>query len=73
MENMSNLDGKQSKETHLVSLFIDKSECCALILLEFNIFCKKYEAKSKTNPSLTTYIEYKIMILVRVDFIVLLS
>ena len=34
-----NLDDKNSKETHWVLLFIDKS---TLILLELNIFLKKY-------------------------------
>ena len=41
-----------------------------LILLELNIFLKKY---SKINQLLTIYLEYKILNLLCVDFVVLLS
>ena len=41
---------------------------CTLILLESNIFHKIYKIKSKINPSLTTYLEYNLIILLRVDF-----
>ena len=44
-----------------------------LILLELNIFLKKYLAKSKVNQLITIYLEYKIMNLLYVGFIVLLS
>ena len=33
-----------------------------LILLEMNIFLKKYYTKSKINQSITTYLEYNLMI-----------
>ena len=43
------------------------------ILLELNIFLKKYKAKSKINQLLTIYLEYKMMNLLCLEFIVLLS
>ena len=45
----------------------------ALILLKLNIFHKKYEAKSKTNPSRTAYSEYKMTTELCVYFTVSLS
>ena len=42
------------------------------IILELNIFRKKFEARSKINLSFTTYLEYKMMILLCLDFVVLL-
>ena len=44
-----------------------------LILLGLNIFHKKYLKKYSTYLSLTIYLEYKMMTLLRVDFILLLS
>ena len=44
-----------------------------LIPFEMNIFHKKYELKSKINQLLAIYLEYKIMNLLSVDFIVSLS
>ena len=70
---MKNLDDKKIKRTHWFLLFIDKIQLCTLILLEINIFHKKYQAKAKINLSLKIYLEYKIMILFCVDFIVFLS
>ena len=46
---------------------------CTLILLELNIFRKKYYRKSKGNPPFATYLEYKLMILLCGIFIVSLS
>ena len=46
---------------------------CTFILLELNIFLKKYYAKSGITLSLTIYIECKMTILLRVDFAVSLS
>ena len=40
---MINLDEKQNKRTHWVLLFIDR--CTAVILLESNMFLKKYQTK----------------------------
>ena len=40
---------------------------CSLILLELNIFRNNYETKAKTNQS---YLEYNLMILLCVDFVV---
>ena len=37
-----NLDDKNSKGAHWVSLFINRNEPYSLILLELNIFLKKY-------------------------------
>ena len=52
-----------------MSLFIDRN-AVVYFLLESNIFFKMHQAKSKINPSLTTYLEYNLMILFCVDFIV---
>ena len=54
-----------------MSLFIDRN-AVVYFLLESNIFFKMHQAKSKINPSLTTYLEYN-MILFCVDFIVSLQ
>ena len=40
------------------------------VLLELNIFLKKYETKSEINQLLRIYLEYKTMNLLCVDFIV---
>ena len=44
-----------------------------LILLGLNIFHKNYWAKSKINQTLRTYLEYNMLTLLCVDFIVWLS
>ena len=43
------------------------------ILLELNIFFKQHQAQSKLNELLAIHLEYKIMVLLCVDFIVWLS
>ena len=52
---------------------LTKIQLYTLILLELNIFHKKYETKSEIKQLLTIYLEYKIMNLLCVDFIVSLS
>ena len=37
-----NLDDKNSKRTHWVSLFVKKRQLYTLILMKLNIFLKKY-------------------------------
>ena len=53
--------------------FFTEIQPCTLILLELNIFLKKYSTKSKINQSLTTYLEQNVMVLSCVDLAVLLS
>ena len=49
-----NLDDKQSKGIHWVSLYLlTKIWFCTLILLELNILLKKHLTKSKINQLLT--------------------
>ena len=49
-----NLDDKQSKGTHWISLFFDRNKAVYLILLGLNSFINKSYAKSMINPSFTT-------------------
>ena len=56
-----NLDGKKSKGTHWVPLFI---------FLKLNIFLMKYETKSEINQLLIIHLGHKLMNLLCVDFIV---
>ena len=44
-----NHNDKQSKGTYCVSLFIDRTRLCALILLQLNILLKKFKTKPKKN------------------------
>ena len=68
-----NFDGKKVRR-HIGFYYLPTDiRFCTLILLEFNIFRKTCYRKSKANPSFTTYIEYKMMILLRQIFIVSLS
>ena len=65
-----NADDKPSKEAHWVSLFIDKNTD-----VYFDSFGNEYIPqdvlkKSKINQLLTSYLEYNLMILYCVDFIV---
>ena len=65
-----NADDKPSKEAHWVSLFIDKNTD-----VYFDSFGNEYIPqdvlkKSKINQPLTSYLEYNLMILYCVDFIV---
>ena len=67
---MINVDDKQSNETHWGSLFINKGKA-----VYFDSFANEYiseEAKSKINQSHTVYLEYKIIILLWLNFVVLL-
>ena len=41
-----NLDEKERNGTHWVSSFINRDKACCLVILGFNIFLKKYLAKS---------------------------
>ena len=67
-----NLDGEQSKRKHWASLFIDRNT-----IAYFDSFIIEYIAQEvlnkKINQSLTTYLEYHLMILLWLHFIVLLS
>ena len=67
-----NLHDKQSKETHWVSLFIDRNTA-----VYFDSFGIEYIPKEVSNKikdkSITTYLEYNLMILLCVDFLLLLS
>ena len=65
-----NADDKPSKEAHWVSLFIGKNTD-----VYFDSFGNEYIPqdvlkKSKINQPLTSYLEYNLMILYCVDFIV---
>ena len=64
------LEDKNSKGTHWVSLFIHKSG--AIYFDSFGNGCIPQEVlnKSEINKLLTIYLEYKIMNLLCVDFIV---
>ena len=71
---MINIDIKNSKETYWASLFIDIN--AAVYFDSFGIDyipLKLIKKKSKINRLLTIYLEYKIMNLLCVDFIVSLS
>ena len=67
---------KKSKGTHWVSLFIDINTAAYFDLFQIEYITqkvlkkKKKKKKSKINLSLTIYLEYKMMILLCVDFIV---
>ena len=68
---MINVDDKQSNETHWGSLFINKGKA-----VYFDSFAIEYiseEVTSKINQSHTIHLEYKIIILLRLNFVVLLS
>ena len=72
---MINLDGKESKRTHWVSLFIDRNTAVYLLYTadSFRIeYIHQEVLKSKINQSLTIYLEHKAMISLCVDFIILL-
>ena len=71
--NVINLDDKESKGKYWVSLFIDKNTAAYFDSFGVEIFRKNYYTKSKINLSLTTYLEYKVMILLCRDFTVSLS
>ena len=67
-----NIDETNSKGTHWVSLFIDKNLAVYSDSFEIEYIPKK-KTKSKINQLLTIYLEYEIMNLLCVDFIILLS
>ena len=64
---------RKLKEHFGFHYLLTKIQLYTLILLELNIFLKKYEAKSNINQELTIYLEHKVMILLCVDFTVSLS
>ena len=64
---------KKVKELIGFHYLLTEIQLYTLILLELNIFHKKYETKSKINQLLTIHLEYKIMILLCVNFIASLS
>ena len=55
-----NIDDKNSKRKHWVSLFINKNIAIYSDSLELNLY-QKYQTKWKVNQLLTIYLEYKIM------------
>ena len=63
-----NLDNKEITETHWTSLFFDKN-----IPAYFDYFIIEYiwQEVLKKDKSLTTYLEYNMMVTLYVDFIVL--
>ena len=67
------LDNKKGKKHIGFYYWLTEIQLYSLILLELNIFLKKYETKSKINQLLTIYLKYKMMTLLFVDFIILLS
>ena len=67
------LDNEKGKKHIGFYYWLTEIQLYSLILLELNIFLKKYETKSKTNQLLTIYLKYKMMTLLFVDFIILLS
>ena len=68
-----NFDDKQDKRTHWGIIIHYSRRLCKFILLELNIFRKKYQVKLNANPPHPTYLEYNLMIPLYVDFTVLLS
>ena len=70
---MINFDDKNAKERIGFPYLLIEIQLFTLILLEMNIFLKKYLKKSRAHLSLITCLEYKMMILLCADFIVLLS
>ena len=69
---MINVDIKRSKGTYLVSLFIDVSRAVHFDSFREYIPHKVFN-KIRDNQLLTIYLEYKIIIILCVDFIVLFS
>ena len=66
-----NRNHKNNKRTHLISLFFDKN-----MAVYFDSFGTEYilqKIKSEINHLLTKYLEYKVMNLLCVDFILSLS
>ena len=55
-----NIDDKNSKRKHWVSLLINKNIAIYSDSLELNLY-QKYQTKWKVNQLLTIYLEYKIM------------
>ena len=64
---------KKAKEHIGFHYLLTEIQLYTLILLGLNKFFKKYQTKSEINQLLTIHLEYKIMILLCVDFIVLFS
>ena len=69
---MINVDIKRSKGTYLVSLFIDVSRAVYFDSFREYVPYKVFN-KIRDNQLLTIYLEYKIIIILCVDFIVLFS
>ena len=70
---MINLDGKKSKESIELNYLLTEIQLYTLILLEMNMFLQKCLTRSMINELLTMYLEYKIVILLCVDFIASVS
>ena len=70
---MINLDDKQSEVTHWASLFIDKNIAVYFYCSVIEYISQEVLSKIKDKSITHKYLEYKILILLCVDFIVLLS
>ena len=70
---MENRDDKKSRGTVWVSLFIEINTAVYFDSFEIEYIPQEILKKTKVNQFLTIYLEYKMMILLSVDFIVSLS
>ena len=68
-----NLNDKKSKGKHWVSLFINRNTAVYLDSFAVEYIPQEILTKSEINQLLTIYLEYKIMNLLCVDFIVPIS
>ena len=59
---------KKSKESIELNYLLTEIQLYTLILLEMNMFLQKCLIRSMINELLTMYLEYKIVILLCVDF-----
>ena len=64
---------KKSKESIELNYLLTEIQLYTLILLEMNMFLQKCLTRSMINELLTMYLEYKIVILLCVDFIASVS
>ena len=64
---------KKSKRNHCVSLFIDKNNAIYFDSFGIEYFPQEVLKKIKKKLARTTYLEYKMVILLILDFLVLLS
>ena len=70
---MCKIDDKKSRGTHRVTLFIDRNTTGYFDSFEIEYILQNVLSKVKDKSVIKNYLEYKIMILFWVDFIVSLS